>query len=617
MKDTKEFIQIDIEDFIELINGDNKKAGPIKLLTGKEIKAKNPFPLSKNLGDDCEYILVENIELVSLSKTKRISKLSYKPPLRLIFLNSKSISLEFEGLTFGTCHFYNAEFTGGLVFNNCVLGSLNICHCTASHLKITNTASKKIYISNSITGNFETNNSRLGKLEIDKSTTRYIRIVKSQTATIRINNSTTGYIYFLDKTKTGTMEVYHSTLDALYVKENYFGLKLSNCSVPVIELEKCHISFLEWNTGVKAELTIKECFTNILKIASTIITKDSSITVFDSTLCLLDLSETLVQGNLILRKLKMSPAYFEWLDVEKYLQDHYENEKEKSMYEQRKEALESHQKEYGTWKFEHRHYFLPVIILKYTSLGKTELTDFDLENTKIEFFHSKVSEIFLSGVDLNKTKITTESSISDFETIEQEISFFSQIKKVFESQGDIFETTYFHAKLSNLKIRLLRRSLSITEADNKLERLYKIATYRPKKILEGSTDNKRLDYITLQLNKLSNNHGESWGYALKFILLSSVLMYIPYIWTLKYEFAPSLLLSKSGYTFLLDIEPIKKFGKYYFSMLNPIRPFDYLIKNEKIDQVPAANFFWDFLSRIVISYGIYQFVVAFRRHSRK
>jgi len=108
--------------------------------------------------------------------------------------------------------------------------------------------------------------------------------------------------------------------------------------------------------------------------------------------------------------------------------------------------------------------------------------------------------------------------------------------------------------------------------------------------------------IALKLNRYSNNYGTSWKRGIIFTVATSLISYIILLssYNEKLNFNP------------YEIEPILNFTKYWLQLFN--------IANWKISpfgctETPLAYIIL-FICRIVIGYGIYQTVQAFRKYGK-
>jgi hypothetical protein len=116
------------------------------------------------------------------------------------------------------------------------------------------------------------------------------------------------------------------------------------------------------------------------------------------------------------------------------------------------------------------------------------------------------------------------------------------------------------------------------------------------------------DKVILYLNRISNNHGESWIRALLFLLYTSITLFLLFYFR-GIDNAPFVWGWESFDCFLLAFT---EGLKYYLIMLNPAHSF----KDIDLLSLNIYGYFVDALSRIFISYAIYQFVSAYRKHGQ-
>jgi uncharacterized protein YjbI with pentapeptide repeats len=235
----------------------------------------------------------------------------------------------------------------------------------------------------------------------------------------------------------------------------------------------------------------------------------------------------------------------------------------------------------------------PTLILNQSSLGKAEFTDCDLSSFDFQFSNSKITEIFISGGTIPSDNIEVFNiPKKTLEWHEQKVSVYNQLKKVFDSQGDIFLSSHFQSKTSKHQSKVL---------ELRLEKENKTFKSRNEKVSKFFSTN-RFDSWAFKLNEFSNLHGENWGRALAFTLFIPIPFYLFYLCSV-------------GRLFLFDKEIDLNLIGYYFSFLDPTHKIDFLTKSEK--DINGWARFCDFVSRIVVSYGIYQLIVAFRKLGKK
>jgi hypothetical protein len=106
--------------------------------------------------------------------------------------------------------------------------------------------------------------------------------------------------------------------------------------------------------------------------------------------------------------------------------------------------------------------------------------------------------------------------------------------------------------------------------------------------------------VVLYLNAISNSHGKTWVRGVLFTLIVSLLFFY------------FTIISTKHYEIRLDLssENICRTAKFYFEYLTPTHKPDFL----DAEGSTPSTYFFDFLGRIFIAYGIYQTVSAFRKY---
>lgn len=307
-----------------------------------------------------------------------------------------------------------------------------------------------------------------------------------------------------------------------------------------------------------------------------------------------------------------------------------------------------------------------------SDLGKMIFMKCDFSKYKLLFHSSKITEIFLAGTSMPSSpninipiEQVTESKEPDFENKRLALT---QLKKVFDNRGDSINSTLYHnAELEVWEIEPFRQeyeekksvnnnllkgiklkifnwislklfpeywNLSIENLDHK-----KLIFSQYKKMYEGRGDTvKAIEYqgkeldvhrtilckeggrylerLQLSLNKYSNNFGQSWHWAVCWIIGLGIFIYFFYCHSLGFTIG-------SGNP--NEIETFNKLFSYFFEFLNPIRKGEFIqipmfiegkIKSEYVTITGWARFI-DFIWRIIITYLGYQLIQAFRKYSKK
>ncbi len=210
-----------------------------------------------------------------------------------------------------------------------------------------------------------------------------------------------------------------------------------------------------------------------------------------------------------------------------------------------------------------------------SDLGKLSFIDCDFSNREMHFYSSKINEIALAGVQLpNPNKINSDS----YKNKDQKKLALSQIKKVYQNMGDN-----------------LMASIYQTEELNTYE----------------STLTWSWEKLNLCLNRITNNHGQSWIKPLIILLISTGLFFSLYCLSLGFKID-----FKSKDSFSLFLKNLS----FYFEFLNPIRKGDFLpkalLKSDNLFNISGLTFFIDSIAKIINAYLLYQFIAAFRKFGK-
>lgn len=224
---------------------------------------------------------------------------------------------------------------------------------------------------------------------------------------------------------------------------------------------------------------------------------------------------------------------------------------------------------------------------------------------------------------LDLTGIEVHGNNTDFETFRILKNFFIkqnnriQVLRFYEKEMESYRKElsekYFSTKKQLKKFKHhfnnIKPSNSVTFSNTKVhDEIYL------KSLLKQEYKEHRKNYLRdkwiLTFNKLSNNYGLSWVQGLKFILLSSVGFYFLYV---------NSLILQGNYPYTYGWQNWDEFWKatdftlkYYLQFLIPTHKFNFM---EGV-KTSFLSHFIDFISRIIIGYGIYQMVQAFRKFGK-
>lgn len=219
-----------------------------------------------------------------------------------------------------------------------------------------------------------------------------------------------------------------------------------------------------------------------------------------------------------------------------------------------------------------------TIAFNSSTLGKSDFILCDFSNGRLEFENSKISEVFLSQTDFPKV-VYNNGKIDPA----QARLAFGQLHTTFLKQGDTVRALEYQSREIEAHYNQLKGKGGIN-----------------------------LTRVNLWLNKISNDFGRNWGRGILFTLgLGVLFFYLLVISTKEYELG-------FGFPVFCDGRLVAAFVKY----MNPIRflETDTLFKgslNQPFATLSGVSYILDMVGRILITYGIYQTIQAFRRFGRK
>ncbi|GGB20062.1 hypothetical protein GCM10011511_49730 [Puia dinghuensis] len=215
-----------------------------------------------------------------------------------------------------------------------------------------------------------------------------------------------------------------------------------------------------------------------------------------------------------------------------------------------------------------------------TDLGTTNFILCKFQDAILDFSSSKLTEIFVADTDFPEIV----HSGGGIDHVQAQLAF-GQFSTAFQRQGDTVRALEYQSREISAHFEQLSffpsgfRSFSFTK-------------------------------VSLWLNKWSNDFGRNWGRGIAFTFASGVIFYLLLLWS-----ANGLqLFFKRGCTGNL----VASFLKF----MNPLRFFEteslFKINADKPYLTPSpCSYIVDFISRIIIAYGFYQTIQAFRRFGRK
>lgn len=379
------------------------------------------------------------------------------------------------------------------------------------------------------------------------------------------------------------------------IVDAFQNLRINNTSMNDVRFTSCRFHLVDWESGNRGDFIFRNCDINTFRLFKATLPREAVCTIIDSRLFYVLITDTIILGQLALRN--VTPREKPFLLENDSHKTSPPPDTQKEFREKFIQKLDESKVSREKWYNNHLIYvedcpspnsepndLCPVLRIVNSSMGKSEITGTNLASFKVQFSKSRMLDLYMNGTDFTQGNIEIcGTGQKTREAKEQRYFFYSQVKKIYESQGDLIAATKYH-------------SLAMKYQEEVLEDIYK-------ENAEGKTGWRRihdwLELKTFRLNNLSNRHGESWPQALLFTVLLSTAMYVIYCLTLYSE-------TKTFGTAHLVGE--------YFSFLDPTHKQDFLLPKTQLN---AWAKFVDFLGRIIITYSIFQLVAAFRRHGRR
>lgn len=253
-------------------------------------------------------------------------------------------------------------------------------------------------------------------------------------------------------------------------------------------------------------------------------------------------------------------------------------------------------------------------ILNEFSSSKTEIDDFRSRSTNSKF-HISYSDLkntwfkmsdFGSFSSVNIYRSTIERAVFTASTFPKQISSFESLDVTSDSEN-LIEDQFENYK--QLKLALFSQGNQI-QALQMHDKMY--ATIRKSKYLSAQ------DRFILCLNDFSNKHGTS---ILRPFIISLILIFTLFI---LYCFSLPNFPFKLGMSNRISIYKAVTEGgsflynnfKSIFILSNPIHRIESLISINKNIPLSGWSYFISFLSRILIAWIFYQFIIAFRKFGK-
>lgn len=478
-----------------------------------------------------------------------------------------------ENSLIGLFDIRNGSSTGFFsVRGNSLIGDFRIRNSKTKYFKIEHSLTGDLDIINSQTGNFEVNNSLIVNFNINNSQIGNFRISNnSQIADFDIIDSKIDNIKIKNNCQIGDLLIENTKSPLIKITDSQLHLFLNKVTIGQCKLNNCSIANLTLKNECTIELYVSGGAVNLIDFEQLSLSKNTILSFSKIALYACNMDEFSALGNLFFRSITKTNQPYSFIENIKYLDNELENEHIKVILQRKKRQQEWLKEKYenGLVQLQKRLKITkPTFRIVQSSLGKTEFAECDLNAFRFEYNNSKLTENFISGGTLPKEVfIPNERKFS--KRLDQQKAFFNQLKKIFDNQGDIVRSNYYQAKAAEKQL------------------VISILKFRP------------FEFLVYFFNLISNNHGRSWFVALLFIVAVSHIGFYFYNSCLS---TPIYSFEWGNTGYLGDLA----------QFILPTHKFDFMVKEPNSNAVVI-----DFVSRLFIGYGIYQFISAFRKHGKR
>ncbi|ANH60862.1 hypothetical protein [Dokdonia donghaensis] len=243
--------------------------------------------------------------------------------------------------------------------------------------------------------------------------------------------------------------------------------------------------------------------------------------------------------------------------------------------------------------------FLNLVILSATTFKKNALFTYTLLDDKVIMRNT----VFEKGLDLSLAIIKGDLALFDIKLSSKPYKVIADILSEDEYEDSVANTGEIPIHNKQETFRLLKMYFAIVHnvpESLKYKRLEKETYQVNLRNKEGTIENL-LERFNLWLNEFSSKHSTSYGRAFVFtIVIGWLFFYFSLISTKSFEF--SLIPTRWA---------LSEGAKYFAQFMIPTHSFKYMD-----DNVVLSNSFYifDFIGRLFVGYGVFQFIQAFRKY---
>lgn len=475
-------------------------------------------------------------------------------------VNSKT-----EYLNLKNCHIFC-----DLYFNKTAIGSSIIQSSIFGDYKITSSNVKNIKIIDSLGGNVEAN--------ILQEDTKFniINLSVEHSSLESLNGN--GYDFNNIYLKESIFE--NISLDKITVKKKFHLLEKSKVwklwingkEIRNIVLQDSYLQNLEWNQDSICMFNVENCEIETFLFKQTSIPKDSVFQISDTYVNQLNFSIFVNTAWLNISNLKPLVNYNRFIELG-------DTDNEKVPKKLSKLKIENNREIFLFETVENKE---SSIYLLNSDMGKTSFVDSKLDEfDEFIYYNTKMLEVYVGGTKM-PTEVRIPSAVNLNEEKEQKRLAFGQFKKIYDNRGDNVTATEFLA----LELEAYAEELK-------------------EKKKNKQNEVKWSEQFNLWLNDFSSNYGNDWWKAVKVTIGINSFLFLWYCMII-------------GHSYGTNVGLFFKLCAYSLEFLNPLRKAGFLESPFQISEArEGLLILWDYFSRIVIAYFVYQTIQAFRRFGRR
>lgn len=480
----------------------------------------------------------------------------------------------FKGIEVANIDILNKELPHLKVFN-CSLTNCSFYRTRLQSIRIYNSTIQYFSIKNSIAENFTiSDSSYIGPIIISENS-----IIGNFDI---LGNSAIGNFSILRKSKTGNFQIIdNSTIQYFSIEDSTVGkflienskiksLKISSGSIEAVELrhvvmEKIEIIFGSQIVHFICQLDLKEPMLLFLKDSEFAIL-DFSNSVFPE-FATLNVSSCSVNRVLLDNFCNYGSIFFSRLTPLVKWRDLRRHGKDSTLL-----IDDADQIGHDT-----------TLRLINSDLGKVQFINCDLRKfQRFEFSNTKMLDVFVAESQMPDDAAFFLPAYKSNQIAEQKRLAYGQFKKIYEARGDqAWSLRYLAYEMKAYREQLRKEKLTLFSKE--------------------WFDNRSERWI-LWLNHLSTNYGNNWLRGALVTFAATGLCFAIFCLSL-------------GYRPGTDVDRFLELTSYAPQYLNPFRDEDSVIQTLQTDgmKVHWYSRIWDYLSRIIVAYFVYQTIQAFRK----